>query len=78
LTGLVYKHIVPRGITIYANYTVVALDKFRKHLLKMRPEMVEGACFTIKTKPLSTLLPLSGISWLSERFSAAAPPTPFT
>ncbi len=52
LTGLVYKHIVPKGITIYANYTVVALDKFRKYLLKKRPEMVEGDCFSIKTKPL--------------------------
>jgi histone-lysine N-methyltransferase SETMAR len=38
---LVYTHIVPRGITINANYTIIVLGKFMKHLRIKRPEMVE-------------------------------------
>jgi hypothetical protein len=39
--GLVYMHIIPRGITIYANYTVAALGKFLKHFKKKRLQIVQ-------------------------------------
>jgi hypothetical protein len=39
--GLVYTHILPRGITINANYTIIILGKFMKHIRNKRPEMVE-------------------------------------
>jgi hypothetical protein len=38
--GLVYMHIIPRGVTINANQTLAFLGKFTKHL-KKRTEMVE-------------------------------------
>ncbi len=31
--GLVYIHIIPKGIMINSNYTVVVLGKFLKHLM---------------------------------------------
>ncbi len=43
--GLVYTHIVPRGVTINANYTIIVLGKFMKHLRIKRPEMVEQELF---------------------------------
>jgi histone-lysine N-methyltransferase SETMAR len=43
--GLVYTHIVPRGITTNANYTIIVLGKFLKHLRNKRPGMVEQEWF---------------------------------
>jgi hypothetical protein len=43
--GLVYTHIVPRGITINENYTIIVLGKFMKHLRIERREMVEQELF---------------------------------
>jgi hypothetical protein len=39
--GLMYTHIVPRGTSINATYTLKALGKFLVHLKKKRPEMVQ-------------------------------------
>jgi hypothetical protein len=43
--GLVYMHIVPRGVTINANYIIIILGKFMRHLRLKRPEMVEQEWF---------------------------------
>jgi hypothetical protein len=43
--GLVYTHIVPRGVTINANYTIIFLGKFMKHLRIKRPETVQQQWF---------------------------------
>jgi hypothetical protein len=39
--GLIYTHIVPRGTSINATYTLKALSKFLVHLKKKRPELVQ-------------------------------------
>jgi hypothetical protein len=38
-------HIMPRGIIINANYTIIILGKFMKHLRIKRPEMVKQEWF---------------------------------
>jgi [histone H3]-lysine36 N-dimethyltransferase SETMAR len=43
--GLIYTHIVPRGVAINANYIIKALVAFRKHLLRKRPLLVEQEWF---------------------------------
>jgi hypothetical protein len=43
--GLIYTHIVPRGVIINTNYTIIVLGKFMKHLRKKRPVMVKQVWF---------------------------------
>jgi histone-lysine N-methyltransferase SETMAR len=43
--GLVYTHIMPRGVTINANYAIIVLGKFMKHLRIKRPAMVDQEWF---------------------------------
>jgi hypothetical protein len=43
--GLMYMHIIPKRITISANYTLAALGKFLKNLKKKRPRMVQQEWF---------------------------------
>jgi hypothetical protein len=64
--GLVYMHISPRCGTINAKYIMMALGMFMTCLKKKKPEMVEGTGFSIRTIPLSTAPPLSGIGWPPE------------
>ncbi len=49
--GLVSMHIVLRGTTINANYTIIVLGKFMKHLRIKRPEMVEQEWFLHWDRP---------------------------
>jgi histone-lysine N-methyltransferase SETMAR len=43
--GLVFTHIMPRGITTNANQTIIVLGKFLKHLRNKRPGMFEQEWF---------------------------------
>jgi hypothetical protein len=59
-------HIVPRDVTINANYTVAALGKFLKHLKKKRPQMVQQEWFLHwDNTPMHTAVVVK--NWLATR-----------
>ena len=51
--GLIYRHIVPRVITINTAYIVKALGTFMKNFKKMRPVMADQEVFfNLENAPL--------------------------
>jgi histone-lysine N-methyltransferase SETMAR len=75
--GLVYTHIVPRGVTINANYTIIVLGKFLKQLRLKRPEMVEQEWFLHwDNAPVHTAAVVQ--NWLAARAIRVLPHPPYS
>jgi histone-lysine N-methyltransferase SETMAR len=75
--GLVYTHIVPRGVTINANYTIIVLGKFLKQLRLKRPEMVEQEWFLHwDNAPVHTAAVVQ--NWLAARAIQVLPHPPYS
>jgi hypothetical protein len=73
--GLVYMHILPRDVTINANYTIIVLGKFMKHLRGSRgPRWSSRSGSCTGTMRPSTPPPLSRIGWPPERSRCCCTP----
>ncbi len=68
---------MPRGITINANYTIIILGKFRKHLRIKRPEMVKQEWFLHwDNVPVHTATVVK--NWLAARVIQVLPHPPYS
>jgi histone-lysine N-methyltransferase SETMAR len=75
--GLVYTHIVPRGVTINPNYTIIVLGKLMKHLRIKRPETIEQEWFLhCDNAPVHTAAIVK--NWLAARAIQMLPHPPYS